>query len=465
MQPSEGDERDVMFSIYPPVGPGEGLPDRYVKYDRGRNQLFRTNHKSKSQYVIHTLGIRDRAMAPIVPTLSGDGKNLDAKSEIDIRRLTDLGPEIPKLKRLIALAKRVDEGSGLEEEDRIGRAGALADYLSNSGEFAYTLQPTERDPDLDPIEDFIANTRRGHCEYYASALVLMLRSRGIPARMVIGFAGDEWNEFGSFYQIRQLHAHTWVEVFVPRKQLPDEPYYNSPYFARGGWLTLDPTPEDTGDAATLADSDWFSGVRQLADYVQLLWTAYVVDMTPRRQDQAVYGPIREKWETTLRSIDAVFPDQNEEADETATSGVVWGDWAGVFVGIVGGGALLALLIVICQPLRNRLARMGRSLLGRPPREAADRRPDVPFYRTLEKMLAREGIRRTASQTQREFAFAAGAQLADRPALGAVAGLPRQVADAFYQVRFGGHALDNTQAQAVEQALAELGRALQASRNG
>ncbi|MCH8924344.1 MAG: DUF4129 domain-containing protein [Planctomycetes bacterium] len=109
--------------------------------------------------------------------------------------------------------------------------------------------------------------------------------------------------------------------------------------------------------------------------------------------------------------------------------------------------------------------MGRSLLGRPPREAADRRPDVPFYRTLEKMLAREGIRRTASQTQREFAFAAGAQLADRPALGAVAGLPRQVADAFYRVRFGGHALDNTQAQAVEQALAELGRALQASRNG
>ena len=459
---------EVMFSIYPPVGSPDGVSDRLVKYDRARNQLLRTNHDSrrntKTQYVVHTLGIRDGAMAAIAPTLVGDRQRYDRPdSAIDVTRLKRMGPKRSQLPELIALAERVDRASGLAEENRIGRARAIARHLSDSGDFTYTLQAQERDSNLDPIEDFISNTRRGHCEYYASALTLMLRSRDIPARLVVGFVGDEWNDFGSFYQVRQLHSHTWVEVYLRRDQLPDDPYYRSEHFAAGGWLTLDATPADTDDGMTLSHNDWLSRARELADYAQLLWTSYVVDMTPRRQERAIYEPIRKRWKAALDAIDVMLGGDTA-AETTATSGV-WVDWAGVLVGIVGGAALLAVLIVVCRPLRNRLARVCRSLLRRPPRETAPGQPDVPFYKSLEKMLAREGIHRQASQTQREFAFAAGAQLADRPTLSSVAGLPRQVADAFYRVRFGGHTLDNTQAQAVEQALSELGRALAASRKG
>ena len=75
--------------------------------------------------------------------------------------------------------------------------------------------------DLDPIEDFVANHRTGHCEYFASALVLMLRSQGIPARMIIGYKGGEFNSLGHYYVVQQRHAHAWVEAWMPPGEVPD----------------------------------------------------------------------------------------------------------------------------------------------------------------------------------------------------------------------------------------------------
>ena len=82
--------------------------------------------------------------------------------------------------------------------------------------------------------------KEGHCEYFAGALAMMLRSQGIPARVAIGFKGGEWNSLGMYYQVQQFHAHAWVEVLLRGDQIPqgaltkDEP---------GGtaWLILDPT--------------------------------------------------------------------------------------------------------------------------------------------------------------------------------------------------------------------------------
>ena len=99
-------------------------------------------------------------------------------------------------------------------------------------------------PDIIGIEDFITNNPRGHCEYFATALTLMLRTRGIPARMMVGFKCDEWNRKGRFFQVRELHAHTWVEAYmepghVAPDLLPESWRGKGPV---GGWLRLDPTP-------------------------------------------------------------------------------------------------------------------------------------------------------------------------------------------------------------------------------
>ena len=106
-----------------------------------------------------------------------------------------------------------------ERRGRAVRARALEAYLSSQGGFGYSLAPVPRDRVLDPIEDFVTLHRVGHCEYFASALTLMLRSVGIPSRMVMGFKGGDWNDLGRFYQVRQLHTHAWVEAYLTREQV------------------------------------------------------------------------------------------------------------------------------------------------------------------------------------------------------------------------------------------------------
>src|SRR5699024_1231471 len=90
--------------------------------------------------------------------------------------------------------------------------------------FQYTLDLPKTTGE--PVEDFLFNTQRGHCEYFASSAVLMLRSIGVPARMVNGFLGGTWNDVGDYLTVRQGDAHAWVEVFVPKL----------------GWIPFDPTP-------------------------------------------------------------------------------------------------------------------------------------------------------------------------------------------------------------------------------
>ena len=85
--------------------------------------------------------------------------------------------------------------------------------------FAGTGSPATR---IDPIEDFVANNPRGHCEYFAAALALMLRSQGIPARVVLGYRCDEWNGPGKCYQVRQSDAHAWVEAYLAAGDIPPE---------------------------------------------------------------------------------------------------------------------------------------------------------------------------------------------------------------------------------------------------
>src|SRR5207248_510942 len=92
-------------------------------------------------------------------------------------------------------------------DDITARVRALENYLKGSGLFTYTLRMTVVDPKLDPVEDFLVNRKEGHCEYYASALTLMIRAIGVPCRMVNGFKGGDWNDFAGVLNVRQKHAH------------------------------------------------------------------------------------------------------------------------------------------------------------------------------------------------------------------------------------------------------------------
>ena len=100
------------------------------------------------------------------------------------------------------------------ENGVIARARKLESFLRDSGQFSYTLQMDVKDRALDPVEDFLVNRKKGHCEYFASALALLLRSVDIPSRVVNGFKGGDWNELTETMNVRQKHAHSWVEAYI-----------------------------------------------------------------------------------------------------------------------------------------------------------------------------------------------------------------------------------------------------------
>src|SRR5262249_37722346 len=128
-------------------------------------------------------------------------------------------------------------------------ARALCDHLKRSGEYTYTLDLRRQNHEIDPTEDFLRNVKKGHCDRYAGALPLMLRSQGIPARVVKGFLGCEGRGDGT-YQVRNSNAHAWVEALISRPDARGR--------ARLHWLALDPTPfEDAPPALSFSLGKWW----------------------------------------------------------------------------------------------------------------------------------------------------------------------------------------------------------------
>lgn len=120
--------------------------------------------------------------------------------------------------RVLALAAHWRATTGSDAE--MARA-ALAHF--HTEKYFYTLTP----PLLgdDPVDEFLFETRRGFCEHYAAAFVTLMRSAGIPARVVTGYQGGEYNPVGNYFVVRQLDAHAWAEVWLPGE----------------GWARMDPT--------------------------------------------------------------------------------------------------------------------------------------------------------------------------------------------------------------------------------
>lgn len=157
---------------------------------------------------------------------------------------TEVTPRIRELAREAA-----GEGSAVERARRIERHllegyGYTLDLLGVPGEHR--------------VEEFLFRHRRGHCELFASAMVLMLRAEGIPARFVTGFLGAEYNPIESYFVVRQSNAHAWVEAEV----------------ADGAWEVFDPTPPS---GRPLMDA---SGVGrmlgQVYDFLVFRWDRYVL---------------------------------------------------------------------------------------------------------------------------------------------------------------------------------------------
>ncbi|HMP02082.1 MAG TPA: transglutaminase-like domain-containing protein, partial [Gemmatales bacterium] len=295
------------------------------------------------------------------------------------------------------------------------KAKALERALGQSDRFAYSSFRRRQDTQLDPNEDFLLNVKSGHCERFASALALMLRVQGIPSRLVIGFRGGDWNNPGRYLEVRELHAHAWVEAAIELETTRTAA--NLPRRVR--WLSLDPTPGNED----LANREQGFFIQNLS-FAKMIWEFFILDFSGDMQRRQF-----------LQRLD--FLGLHTFAEWIASLG-----WIGVLLVIalfIACSALAFLLVWLLRVLRERwraqrtLSRL-RSLV-------------IPFYQRLLDWLARRRLVPRPAQTAAELAARAREQLLDDPATAPVAEVPARVVDHYYAVRFGAASMPEQSAAA------------------
>lgn len=209
-----------------------------------------------------------------------------------------------------------------------------------------------------PLDHFLFESRRGHCEFYSTAMSVLLRTVGVPTRNVTGFVGGTYNRFGRFYAIRQGDAHSWVEV----------------YLDGAGWTLFDPTPpasavpqvETTGILAILRD---------IAEAAAQRWSRYVVGYDLEQQLRLF------RWFAHRYGEEATHPSWKPAAAPRRTRALASG------MLLVGGAAAYWYWL--------RLRRRSAGPVGDAP-ESLTAAQIVALYRTLEAAMAARGVPRVPS---------------------------------------------------------------------
>lgn len=328
-----------------------------------------------------------------------------------------LETSLPRLARQAVELCAMDDGSVLSVRQRVERVFA---YLNTSGIYTYSLTADVVDQDLDPVEDFLFNRKVGHCEYFASACTLMLQVLDVPARVVNGYKGSEVNTVSGRSEVKQKHAHTWVEVYVDY-----------------AWETLDPTPatarrEGVTQARTF---DWWSDLRlAFSDN----WFDMIHKMSPQRQE-AMVRPWLDSGKNALATI--------REQGLWATLVIFYqevvlqpGKWFSPQTGIATFVILLIVGLVIRQNPGSWLLSPLRRFMDwiRPDRR--QQRSVVRFYENFRGLCLRHGLPLPDHRTAQENASAA-ADFFDRYLVSVDDKvLPYRIANVFNRVRFGAEIL-------------------------
>ncbi|MCA1591453.1 MAG: DUF3488 and transglutaminase-like domain-containing protein [Acidobacteria bacterium] len=329
--------------------------------------------------------------------------------------------------RIAGLARQVINRAGAR--NRYDMARVIETHLGANaygGEYSYSLEMKAAGPD--PLADFLFRIRAGHCEYFSSAMAIMLRTQGIAARVVNGFQRGEYNGAADAYTVRQADAHSWVEVYFPETD---------------AWVTFDPTP-----TAGRPNGATVPGLRgQLQKYgeaLELLWIQYVV--TYDKQEQR----------TLARTLRSRLGSYRAQAAQTATGlkswlSALWNNAPGSLgnTGQTGLNALtpflLASALLLLLPVFYLLYRRGFGFRrrARGVYEMRESAPVVRFYERMMKALEMRGLRRAGHQTPLEFALAT-----DMPEA-------LTITEAYNRVRYGERQLSREEVACVEDCLRRI----------
>jgi protein-glutamine gamma-glutamyltransferase len=282
----------------------------------------------------------------------------------DLQTPSSLDPRIPRLAEQVTAS----------ESNNYDKATAIEHYLRTH--FTYTLQLPNR-LHRDPLANFLFERKQGHCEYFASSMAVMLRTLGIPSRVVNGFRTGEFNDVTSQYLVRASNAHSWVEAFFPGY----------------GWISFDPTPP----APFQTHTGWRRSILYL-DAMASFWREWIINYDVSHQH--ILGQ-----QATRSTLDALRHTQD------------WGrreyqsllNAARRSQQTISGAPLKWSLIAVCVSLLMIFAANAQRLWRAISRWRLAAQPDKSpraaatiWYERMLRTLARRGLRKLPTQTPAEF---------------------------------------------------------------
>ena len=284
-------------------------------------------------------------------------------------QLPSLDPRIPELAKQITA----------RDIDPYDQTRSIEGYLRSH--YGYTLDLSGTPPQADALAYFLFQKRAGHCEYFAAAMTVMLRTLDIPARYINGFQTGEFNDVAGDLVVRASDAHSWVEA----------------YFPGFGWLTFDPTPPSVD-----APPGMMAQLSHYWDWFELQWSEWVInyDFVHQITVAQSLGRVSRDWADWIR---IEFSGERRRATERLK---LWQDRVarspsgrtGIFVVF---GVFFFAVLILRPEVRRRFAVLWRMRVLR----AREMTPHLATlqYGEMLRVLARGGIHKTPAQTPMEFA--------------------------------------------------------------
>ncbi|HYO94204.1 MAG TPA: DUF3488 and transglutaminase-like domain-containing protein [Polyangiaceae bacterium] len=277
---------------------------------------------------------------------AGDGVLDDGLGD-DRARYLALPSDLPR--RIHELARSWTRGvTDAREQARVIEARLRQDYR-------YDLESPAGGAS-NPLDDFLFVSKRGHCEFYSTAMAVLLRSLGVPARNVTGFIGGSYNRFSRTYAVRQGDAHSWVEAHLEGR----------------GWTRFDPTPPSSS-APRSEIHGVFATARDIVEAMGQRWNRHVVGYDLRQQLGLFHG-LRSGYRSLLPDDSAV------------------GRMLGTPRRAVAALLVCALLVWASVALRRRRKRPRATVTPRNDREIVAERV-AELYRELDSAMAARGVPR------------------------------------------------------------------------
>ena len=387
-------EGTVALTIPPRVVGGQNV-QREVTQAHGLDVRYDASEGIGLVYTAHVS--RDRAEADVLPM------PMERRPEF---------LQIPSgHERVVELAKRV-VGDATTSEEKIQHI----EHFLKRGNYTYSLQQPEVG-DQPPLVAFLLQVKRGHCEYFATAMAIMLRAVGVPSRNVTGFVGGRYNPYGGYYALRQGDAHSWVEAYQEDR----------------GFVAYDPTPTSRAELGP-PEGAW-ADINALIDAMRTRWATNVVGYDLRAQ----VGMLQKlaAWVRALK--------RGSDGVANVDHGSRMGSFPKLKL-VARYLGVLALVVVLAWLIFRTLARTaGKST------SAATKRA-VSLYGELERALGVRGHARPAAVTPLEHARALRARGFEQAAE------VDAVTERYLEARFGGKPLRSAEVTELRKKIARVRKA-------